>query len=95
MSDPLDPQLSPEQEAEAQRIATIVHDKVKTDVLHLARLLASKADPEFFGKTEFEVRDRVHEIGACALEAALVERKKRATSVRASSAQVVGNRPVS
>ena len=95
MSDHSDPQLSPEQEAEAQRIATIVNDRMKTDVLHLARLLASKADPEFFGKTEFEVRDRVHEIGACALETALAERKKRATSVRASPAQAVGNRPAS
>ena len=38
---------------------------------------------EFFGKTEFEVRDRSHKMGARAIEAALAERKKRGTSVRA------------
>lgn len=78
-----DLQLSPEQEAEAQRVATVIGTKMKDEVLHLARLLVSKPDPEFFGKTEFEVRDRVHTIGACAIETALAERKKRATSVRA------------
>jgi len=45
--------------------------------LQLARALASKADSELFGQNEFEVRDRVHELGAQALEAAANERQKK------------------
>jgi hypothetical protein len=39
-------------------------------------LLVSKRDEELLGATEFAVRDRVHAIGALALETALNERKK-------------------
>jgi hypothetical protein len=46
-------------------------------------LLMSKPDAELFGKTEFELRDRVHAIGAQALETALQERKKGGTTGRA------------
>ena len=80
-------QLSPEQEAEAQRIAEIVGRKFQEEALCLARLLASKPDAELLGKTEFEVRDRVHELGAHALETALQERKKGGTTGRASPAR--------
>lgn len=47
-----------------------------SETLTMARLLVSKSDAEFFGKTEFDVRDRSHTIGACAIETALAERKK-------------------
>ena len=53
------PQLTPEQEAEAQRIATVIGKKIQDESLSMARLLVSKADPDFFGTTEFEVRDRM------------------------------------
>jgi hypothetical protein len=72
-------QLTAEQEAEAARIAKIIEQKVQDESLQIARLLVSKSDAEFFGKTEYEVRDRVHRIGACALETALQERKKGGT----------------
>jgi hypothetical protein len=39
--------------------------------------LASKADPELFGKTEYELRDRVHHLGAEALQVAANERQKK------------------
>lgn len=45
--------------------------------LRVAQLLANKADRELFGKTEFELRDRVHELGARALETAADERVKK------------------
>ena len=45
--------------------------------LKLARALASKADSELLGATEYEVRDRVHELGAKALEVAANERQKK------------------
>jgi hypothetical protein len=71
-----DIQLTPEQEAQAKRIAEIISQKVQNEALQMARLLVSKPDREFFGKTEYEIRDRVHRIGACAIETALEERKK-------------------
>lgn len=75
--------LSPEQEAEAQRIFQVLKETSDQDLLALARMLASKPNRELLGKTEFEVRDRVHEIGAKAIEAALQERKKGGTRGRA------------
>ena len=75
--------LTPEQEAEAQRFAAIIAKKAQEEALQIARLLASKADAQLLGATEFAVRDRVHEIGAFAIETALKERKKGATKGRA------------
>lgn len=75
--------LTPEQEAEALRLADLIGQKARQEALAMARLLVSKADPDVLGATEFEIRDRVHDIGAFAIEAALNERKKRATKVRA------------
>lgn len=75
--------LTPEQEAEAQRLAQIIGKKAQEEALRMARLLASKPDGQLLGKTEFEIRDRVHALGAFALEAALQERKKGATKGRA------------
>lgn len=74
-----DLQLTPEQEAEAQRLATLVAERTKAEVLKMARLLVSKKDHEIFGKTEFEMRDRVHDLGAYIMETALAERKKGGT----------------
>jgi hypothetical protein len=77
------PQLSAEQEAEAQRIFQILKSTTDDDLLALARLLASKKDRDLLGQTEFEVRDRVHHIGAKAMETALQERKKGGTQAPA------------
>jgi hypothetical protein len=75
--------LTPEQEAEAQRLAAIIGKKAQEEALQMARLLASKPDAQLLGATEFEIRDRVHKLGAFALEAALKERKKGGTKGRA------------
>jgi hypothetical protein len=75
--------LTPEQEAEAQRLAAIIGERAKQEALAMARLLVSKKDHEILGATEFEIRDRVHQLGADAIEAALRERKKGATKGRA------------
>jgi predicted GNAT family N-acyltransferase len=80
---PPPPRLSAEQEAEAQRLFQILKQTSDQDLLAVARLLASKPDRELLGRTEFEVRDRVHEIGAKAMQAALQERKKGGTRGRA------------
>jgi len=87
-----DLQLTPAQEAEAQRLAALLSQKFQEETLRLARLLAAKPDAELLGTTEFEVRDRVHELGAVALETALQERKKGGTTGRASPARTARNR---
>jgi hypothetical protein len=45
--------------------------------VRIARLLASKPDRELFGQTEFDLRDRVHQLAARSLEAAAQERQKK------------------
>ena len=75
--------LTPEQEAEAQRLAELFVAKAKEEALNMARLLVSKQDHEILGATEFQVRERVHKLGAHAIETALNERKKGGTTGRA------------
>ena len=78
-----DLKLTPEQEAEAQRLADIIAAKAKEEALQMARLLVSKPDHQLLGATEFEIRERVHKIGACAIETAVNQRKKGGTKGRA------------
>jgi hypothetical protein len=75
--------LAPEQQDEAQRIERVLMESVRDDIRMIAELLASKSDRQILGRTEFEVRDIVHKIGATAFETALGERKKRGTKGRA------------
>jgi hypothetical protein len=77
------PSRTAEQEAEAQRLAQVLMDKTKEEVLKITRLLVSKPDRDLLGETEFQVRDIVHRIGAEAIQTALNERKKGATKDRA------------
>jgi hypothetical protein len=70
------PELTPEQQDEALRIERILMESVRDDIRSIARLMASKPDRQLLGKTEFEVRDLVHKIGAKAIGTALGERKK-------------------
>jgi hypothetical protein len=68
--------LTSEQKAEAQRLYEALQGPFLDEARRLAELLASKADAQLLGKTEFEVRDAVHRLGATALQTALDERKK-------------------
>jgi len=74
------PVLTPEQQAEAQRLRQALLEAATADLDELAELLASKDDTNTFGATEFAVRDIVHRIGAKAVEAALAGRKTRGTT---------------
>jgi len=67
--------LTAEQEVEAQVLADTLTRAVADDFLTLARLLVSKPTHQVFGQTEFDVRDRVHRLGAKALELYLAEKK--------------------
>lgn len=78
-----DLQLTTEQESEARALADVILQKAREEALQMARLLVSKPDNELLGATEFEVRDRVHRIGAHALEAVVNRRKKGGTKGRA------------
>jgi len=71
--------LTTEQANLAERIYQTLRQAADSDLRDLAELLASKPDRQLLGQTEFEVRDRVHKIGAKALETALDERKKGGT----------------
>ena len=71
--------LTPEQEAEAQVLAERLQALVGDELRALTRLLASKNDAELLGRTEFQMRDRLHQLGARILEAALGERNKGGT----------------
>ena len=68
MSEPI---LTLEQEAEAVRLAEIITKRVKEEVLVMARIMVSKQDHELLGRTEFEIRDRVHKLGADVVETAV------------------------
>jgi hypothetical protein len=68
--------LNPDQADEAERLFQTLRPVVEAELRQLTQLLASKPDDKLLGKTEFEVRDAVHRIGAKAIETALNERKK-------------------
>jgi hypothetical protein len=87
--------LSPLQEAEAQRIYQVLKQTTDADLLALARLLAAKADGELLGATEFQVRDRTLPIAAKALQTALAERKKGGTTGPAAPAPAAARPPSS
>jgi hypothetical protein len=73
------PELTPEQQDEALRLEHVLMESVRDDIRSIAELMASKPDRQLLGKTEFEVRDLVHGIGAKAIETALEGRKKGGT----------------
>jgi hypothetical protein len=75
--------LTPEQEAEAQRLAAVIGRKAQEEVLRMARILVSKPDAQLLGATEFEVRDRAHDLAAHAIETAVNQRKKGGIKGRA------------
>lgn len=74
---PLRQELNADQEAEAQRIYERLEAAFDQERMRMARLMASKGNHELFGATEYEVRDRVHELGARVLETAAEERQKK------------------
>jgi hypothetical protein len=82
--------LSAEREAQAQAIYRRLQERFQAEALHLARLLASKEDARLLGDTEFQVRQRVHDLGAQVLHIALDERKKGGTEVPAPTAPIAG-----
>ena len=69
--------LTAEEEQEAEAIVQRIQGAFTDEIRYMARLMASKKTEQLFGKTEFELRDRVHTLGATLLEAAAAERVKK------------------
>lgn len=70
-------ELNDAQEAEAERIYERLRGAFDEELKTMARFMASKPNDQLFGQTEFELRDRVHELGARVLETAADERQKK------------------
>lgn len=87
--------LTPEQEAEAERIADVLKAKAAVEIRLISRLLASKENRDLLGATEFTIRDAVHRLGASGIDAALAERKKRGIKDPASSVPSAEQTPAS
>jgi hypothetical protein len=85
--------LSADQQAEAQRLFDALQGPFLAEARRLAELLASKPNAELLGKTEFDLRDALHRLGATALQAALDGREKGATKARAWPARTTRPTP--
>jgi hypothetical protein len=68
---------TPDREQEVKRIKERLRVAFEEDIEQIARLMTSKSDEELFGRTEFELRDITHQMGAKALEMAANERIKK------------------
>lgn len=77
MREPLS--LNDEEQLIYERLAACFDEERK----RVAKLLADKDDSNLFGQTEFDLRDRVHALGAKALEVVADERQKKGR-IRAS-----------
>lgn len=91
----MEARLTPEQLAEAQRNFEVMKKAVEDDLWRIACLMAGKPDSELLGRTEFEVRDQVLQMGAKAIETAVNGRKKRGIKGAASSVRNVAAMPAS
>ena len=87
------PPLTPEQQLQADQFATLFLRVAQREAHRFGALIASRADDQLLGRTEFDLRDLVHQVGAKFLEAALEERKKGATTGPASSARPASRTP--
>jgi hypothetical protein len=71
------PVLSAEQQAEADLIYERIRGAFDAEARRLAELMASKETRHIFGETEYQIRDRVHSLGAEVLAATAEERVKK------------------
>jgi tRNA A37 N6-isopentenylltransferase MiaA len=69
--------LTQEQEELAQRIYQRLQTKMNEELLAMARLMAAKSDHEIFGPGEFELRDKLNQVGATIVSEAANERSKK------------------
>jgi hypothetical protein len=75
-----------EESAESERVIGLVMKAIEDDFRQAAKAILSKRDDELLGRGEFDLRDRVLKAACHVLEAAINDRKKRATE---AAAQIV------
>lgn len=71
------PVLNQEQQAEADAVYQRIREAFDDEARRLAALMASKETRQLFGESEYQIRDRVHALGAQVLEAVAEERVKK------------------
>lgn len=69
--------LSADQEALAQQVFQRIKDKMDDELLDMVRALIVKAPEELFGAGEFELRDRLNQVGVTVLEEAVNAQAKK------------------
>lgn len=74
--------LTPEEEAAAERIYQSLKDKVDQQLKNMARMMAAKKPHELLGRGEFELRDLLLDVGANVLETATNECVKKGSLSR-------------
>ena len=95
MSRTLSPVLTPEQQAESDRIDNALIAAAGDDIRTLANQMASRTDQNLLGDNEFTLCDIILRIAAKGLEIALEGRKKGGTKGPAAPVSTAANRPVS
>jgi hypothetical protein len=65
--------LTPEEEAAAQRIYGSLKEKADRQLLNMARMLAAQKPEHILGRGQFELRDMLNELGTKVLEAGAQE----------------------
>ncbi len=74
----------PEDQAQlAEQLYASLKAAAERDLKDIAEFLATRPDDQLFGQAEFELRDRVHRLGAEALQTAAEQRKKGGTKAPA------------
>lgn len=66
-----------EKQAEIAQLRECIAAAVEQEIGVMAELMASKADNELFGETEFQLRDIVHRLGAKVIEITAQQREKK------------------
>jgi hypothetical protein len=69
--------LSGEQEELAQRVYQRLKGRMDEELLGMVRMMMSKPNHEIFGPGEFELRERLNDVGATILEESANERSKK------------------
>jgi hypothetical protein len=85
------PDLTPEQELQAQELAARIQSRSADAVLEMARTLVATSDLTLFGNTEFALRDKALGLVGVAYTEHLIE-KKAATKARRSTARTATRR---
>lgn len=70
-------ELSAEQEELAQRVYQRLRGRMDEELLGMVRMMMSKPNHEIFGPGEFELRERLNDVGATILEESANERSKK------------------